>query len=137
MSSASSRAARTVRPADVKRMLDAGERVVVLDVRSREEHEAWSIAGSVNVPLPDVLAGKWRPPEGAPVVTVCAHGVRSARAAAHLAERGVDARSMAGGMVAWNSVYDLAHVEAGGGLVVTQVRRVGSTTRASPSREST
>lgn len=109
---------------DLKKLLDEGRDVMLLDVRSPEEFAQWRIPGAVNLPLPRVLAGE-RPDvrPGVHVVTVCLHGARSAKARDALAEDGDDVSSLEGGMVAWNSVYDVAPVAAAAG--VRQLRRVG------------
>lgn len=113
----------TVSPKELKAKLDAGEALTVVDVREPEEYEGWNIAGSLNVPLDRLLEGADFP-RGAPVVTVCAHGMRSATARDFLASEGYDARSLDGGMVAWNSVYDVAKIP-GTPAEVFQMRRVG------------
>jgi hypothetical protein len=64
----------------------------VLDVRSDVERRNGVIPGAVTS-LPD-----GDPP---PVTVVCSHGGRSLLATKRLRDRGVDARSLAGGMRAW------------------------------------
>ncbi|WP_110589142.1 ThiF family adenylyltransferase [Microbacterium suaedae] len=86
---------------------------LVVDVREESERVTGAIAGSVAVPLGEVLAD---PPAAAArlraeagsrgVVTVCAAGVRSSRATAALASAGLTTRSLAGGMGAWSSLAE-------------------------------
>ena len=87
-------------PALQRQLTEAGERPVLLDVRTKEEHALVALPGSLLVPLQefgerlaelDALRGK-------AVVAYCHTGVRSFHAAAFLASRGVDAVSLAGGI---------------------------------------
>ncbi len=119
--------APTLQPADLKRRLDRGEPVVVVDVRDPDEFGAWHIPGAVNVPVDRIEAGDPVPARpGTDVVTVCLHGARSARARDALASRGLRASSLEGGMVGWNSVYDEARlVTDREGVEIVQFRRVG------------
>ncbi|HEX6853595.1 MAG TPA: MBL fold metallo-hydrolase [Candidatus Polarisedimenticolaceae bacterium] len=120
---------------ELKRRLESGAAVTVVDVRERPEHEAWSIHGSVNLPAYDSLrAGRDEPlrsqaaslPAGRPVVAVCKAGVISRRAAATLAQLGFEAASLSGGMRAWGGVWTEASMPLEtAGAVGVQVRRNG------------
>jgi len=95
------RSFQNVSPAEAERLLALG--AVALDVRTPLEHdEMGHIPGALLLPVellsaaPAVL-----PDDGRPVVVVCEHGVRSREAAALLAEAGVPACNMAGGMARW------------------------------------
>ncbi len=94
----------------LREMLGRDERVVVVDVRKREEHERGSVPGAVSFDAYDALnAGEGRAmeglgvPEGARVVTVCNRGRAAAVAAELLRGRGHDAVHLEGGMDAWRS----------------------------------
>jgi rhodanese-related sulfurtransferase len=84
--------------------------VLVLDVREPHETAGGIIPGAKLIPMRDVLSaiGELRDAQK-PVVVYCAHGVRSANVATHLRDRGLDARTLTGGIGAW--------VSAGGELV--------------------
>jgi rhodanese-related sulfurtransferase len=84
--------------------------VLVVDVREPHETQSGVIPGAKLIPMRDVLAqiGELRDLQK-PVVVYCAHGVRSANVATHLRDRGLDARTLTGGIGAW--------VSAGGELV--------------------
>ncbi|GGF39746.1 molybdopterin/thiamine biosynthesis dinucleotide-utilizing protein [Microbacterium sorbitolivorans] len=85
-------------PAPAAADLPAG--AVVVDVREPSERAGGVIPGAVLIPLAELAADE-RIRFDAPVVTVCASGVRSRRAAEILAARGTGATSMPGGMAAW------------------------------------
>jgi glyoxylase-like metal-dependent hydrolase (beta-lactamase superfamily II)/rhodanese-related sulfurtransferase len=117
-----------LRPDDLRETLSRGDPVFILDVRTPEEFAGWHIPGAVNVPIDRVEADpdSVPVPTDRPVVAVCAHGNRSARATALLRCRGVDARNLVGGMVGWNGVYEAVTVPVGlPGVEVIQVRRPG------------
>ena len=88
-------------PEEAERLLALG--AVVLDVRTPREHEELGhIPGALLLPVElAAVAPAVVPDDGRPVVVVCEHGVRSRQAAALLAEAGVAACNMAGGMSRW------------------------------------
>ncbi len=115
-----------ITPEELKTLLARGEPVVLLDVREADELVAWPFPGSVHIPLGAVLQGQPESlPEHRDVITVCSHGNRSAVAAATLGRRGVLARSLRGGLAAWNQVFDEAPILLEGGVDVLQFRRLG------------
>lgn len=94
---------------DVKQMMDARKRFVLLDVRQPEEYQIAHIDGVMFVPLGELPAALPRLAEHAdePIVTHCHLGMRSMQAAAFLRQNGFDdVRSMAGGIEAWSSRID-------------------------------
>lgn len=98
-----------IHPTDVKAKLDAGEPVVLLDVRQPEEYAICHIAGSVLIPLGELpqRAGELEIPDGATVVVYCHHGMRSLNGAMFLTQVGIpNAVSMAGGIEAWSTQVD-------------------------------
>lgn len=117
----------------VRRMLEAGEPVTILDVRPLSEREEWRIPDSIHVDayqaLNDGDPGVLETidlPKNRPVVTVCAAGKTSLLAALRLRERGYDAWSLAGGMQAWSNAWNTAVVPTSAdAATVLQVRRVG------------
>jgi len=92
---------QNVSPEEAERLLALG--AIVLDVRTPREHEELGhIPGALLLPVELVAAAPAAlPDDGRPVVVVCEHGVRSRQAAALLAEAGVAACNMAGGMSRW------------------------------------
>ena len=91
-------------PAEVRRLVERGEAVLV-DVREPFEHHAERIEGAVCEPLGelDVAALRAARP-GAAVLFHCRSGGRSAKAAARFAaQTGEPGRHMEGGILAWKS----------------------------------
>jgi glyoxylase-like metal-dependent hydrolase (beta-lactamase superfamily II) len=113
--------------------LDAGRRVTVLDVRPARERLEWNIPGSLHVDAYDALWARTpgaldavHVPDGSTVVTVCAAGRTSVLAAEALSSRGIQARSLEGGMKAWSLAWNAAEVPGvGSGIRVIQIRRTG------------
>ena len=119
---------------DLQRMLEQREPVTVLDIRRAASRADWFIPGSLHVDVYDQVGRGDTSglddvdlPTGEPVVVVCEMGVTSAIAAAHLRERrGLDARSLQGGMLAWSVAWNVAEVPLPGTeATVLQIRRTG------------
>jgi rhodanese-related sulfurtransferase len=78
------------------------EGAVILDVRNPDERAQKHIKGSVHIPLPELAQRLDELPAGR-LLTVCAHGARSA-AAAQVIEQATgrtDVSSIAGGTEGW------------------------------------
>jgi len=114
----------TISSEDLLPRLERPDDVLLLDVREPDEFGQWRIPGSVNLPLGELASRIAEIPHDREVVTVCAAGVRAARAAEALVSEGIEAVVLAGGMGAWAAVYDHAQSDVGGATVV-QVRRRG------------
>jgi rhodanese-related sulfurtransferase len=96
-----------IQPTDLKKMLDSGARVLLLDVRQPEENAFCALPGSVLIPLGELMARVEEvQPEGATVVVYCHHGVRSLSGAAILHRAGIEAMSLAGGIDRWTLTVD-------------------------------
>jgi adenylyltransferase/sulfurtransferase len=90
---------------EVKERIDAGEPVVLLDVRTPGETAGGIIPGAILIPL-DELEARWvEIKDKHEIVCYCAAGMRSLRAATMLRERGVfNATSLEGGVGAWKQL---------------------------------
>jgi glyoxylase-like metal-dependent hydrolase (beta-lactamase superfamily II)/rhodanese-related sulfurtransferase len=123
----------TIEANTLRDWLEAHQSVVVLDVRSDEDRAQWAIPGSLHINAYEALkAGQPGAladailPHDRPVVTVCNAGRVSQMAAAVLADRGFDARSLIGGMKAWSLAWNTADIPLLNSTVrVIQVRRTG------------
>lgn len=77
-----------------------GAGATVLDVRTPAEHERNSIPGSVLIPLDDLRERITEVPEGELIVH-CAVGLRGYLATRILAQHGIEARNLDGGLTTW------------------------------------
>jgi adenylyltransferase/sulfurtransferase len=100
---------REIEPNALAERLARGEPTYLLDVREPWEYRLASIAGSVLLPLGELQQRLHdvRPPDGALLVTICHHGVRSLQAAMWLQSTGFPATvSLGGGIDAWSALVD-------------------------------
>ncbi|MFB6079725.1 MAG: MBL fold metallo-hydrolase [Haloferacaceae archaeon] len=132
--------APAVDPADLPDRLRGETPLVVLDVRDRDEFEAWHLAGpaveAIQAPYPKFVAAEARGTVAEyaadlgldrddAVLVVCARGESSAHVARLLGDAGIDAASLAGGMGAWARLYLAAEVSCEA-ATVRQYRRPSS-----------
>jgi sulfur-carrier protein adenylyltransferase/sulfurtransferase len=94
-------------PRELKRRLDAGEALTVLDVREPWEIKLASLPGTLNIPLNEVPARLGELNPHAELVVMCHAGGRSRRAAEFLSARGfTHVANLAGGIDAWSRDID-------------------------------
>lgn len=123
----------TISVSELRDMLDRGDPVTVVDIRRPEQYAEWTVAGSRNVDVYDALAmgdtsgiDTVDLPPDRPVVAVCNVGRTSLLAVDRLRRRGLDARSLEGGMQGWSLAWNAAPVPVPGSTAtVIQVRRTG------------
>lgn len=77
-------------------MLEEGELVTVIDVRSPDKYAAGHVPGAINVSLKAMEAAPPDIPNDRPVVTYCGGGTSGPAAAKKLEEYGFDAKVMSG-----------------------------------------
>lgn len=100
--------------------VEAGEvpaAATLVDVREDDEWEAGHIEGALHIPMAEVpgrLGELAELADAGEVVVVCRSGGRSARVVAWLAQQGVDAVNLEGGMGAWEGVGRPMVSETGG-----------------------
>lgn len=88
-------------------LIGRGEAPVILDVREDWEVEIAALPGAIVVPLRELPERLGEVPRDRPVVTLCHHGMRSARAAGILGQAGFrTVRNLAGGIDAWAREVD-------------------------------
>ena len=97
---------------EVKRRLDAGETLQLIDVREPFEHQIAQIANSELIPMntvPVALQQIEQKADGGVVIVFCHHGMRSLSVVNWLRQQGVtECQSMAGGIDSWSAVVDPA-----------------------------
>ena len=93
---------RAITPAELKRRLEAGEDLVLLDVREPAEIAVCRIEGSLWIPMGELALRHAELDPERPTVCVCHHGVRSAHVAAALARLGFQRLyNLSGGIDRW------------------------------------
>jgi adenylyltransferase/sulfurtransferase len=92
---------KEVSPAELKRMLDSGEKVQLLDVREPFENAYCHIEGSKLIPLEQLEQRVGELDPSGRVVVYCHVGVRSARATEFLNSKGFKVQNLRGGVEAW------------------------------------
>ncbi len=99
-----------ITPRDVHRRLQAGEKLVLIDVREPNEFQLARIPCAELIPMRTVPAELSRldaQADQAPLIVFCHHGVRSLNVVHWLREQGVGAcQSMAGGIDRWSLEID-------------------------------
>lgn len=103
---------------ELKRRLDAGESLTLLDTRRPADYEAWQIThpnlAVVNVPFMEFLDDSGEEPAGSvpagvtggPLVTSCAKGISSTYVAEFLQFHDIAAYALEDGMEGWARLYD-------------------------------
>lgn len=97
-------------PAEVKRRLDGGEKLFLIDVREPGEYATARIEGSQLIPMNTVPAAlnelEGKDDEGT-LVVFCHHGMRSANVTQWLRGQGLqNVTSMSGGIDQWSTDID-------------------------------
>ncbi len=116
--------------------VDAGEPLLLLDVRNDEEFETWRFEGrrpleTAHIPYFDFIEDAegciTRLPRGREIVVLCAQGGSSALVVDQLREAGIAARNVAGGMVAYGEYLEAVKVPFDGArrAEIWQVNRRG------------
>ncbi len=133
--------------AELHRHLNEGSRFAILDVRNRDEFDAWKIEGkgpiqTHNIPYYDLLdleeedeeiaaaVARAVPerlkdslPRSGPILAVCAKGDTSTHVAEGLRRLGYPAFNLEGGMAAWGDHYEMRAVEETPRLSILQISR--------------
>jgi rhodanese-related sulfurtransferase len=93
--------------AELKKRLDAGERLLLVDVREPWEYEVCRIEGAKLIPMQKIPANLQSLDVEEPVICYCHHGMRSLDVAVWLQKQGVEsARSLTGGIDKWSAEID-------------------------------
>jgi rhodanese-related sulfurtransferase len=97
-------------PADVKRRMESGENIALIDVREPFEYQQARIEGAELISMgtiPSALQQLEAKADEATLIVYCHHGVRSMQVAHWLREQGIHAcQSMTGGIDRWSLEVD-------------------------------
>jgi adenylyltransferase/sulfurtransferase len=97
-----------ISPAELKRRVDAGEGIAILDVREPWEHEICAIPGARLIPMDELPARVRELDRTRAIVVHCHHGQRSAAVVQWLRRQGIPAVNLQGGIDAWSVEVDPA-----------------------------
>jgi hydroxyacylglutathione hydrolase len=99
---------------ELKRVLDAGEDLLVVDVRRSGEFNAGHVPDAVNIPLAELAVSISKLPRERPLAVICASGYRSSIAKSVLEGSGLKfLMDVLGGTTAWkNAGYEVQQKEA-------------------------
>ncbi len=94
-------------PEQVRRLLDAGHPLLLLDVREPEEVALVRLPGSVHIAMGEIPGRVHELDPDADIVVYCHHGVRSASVVSFLAQRDfASVANLSGGIDAWAQTVD-------------------------------
>jgi rhodanese-related sulfurtransferase len=101
-----------ITPQEVKRRLDAGEKLHLIDVREPHEFALARLESAALIPMrqvPAELQNLESLAEDGGLIVYCHHGVRSLNVVSWLREQGLEAcQSLVGGIDAWSLTIDPA-----------------------------
>jgi glyoxylase-like metal-dependent hydrolase (beta-lactamase superfamily II)/rhodanese-related sulfurtransferase len=102
------------------------EDVFLLDVREPQEYAEFRIPGAVNIPLSRLFmpGSQSEIPKDKKIITICSHGNRSMVATFALAQNGIEATSLVGGMAWWNQVLNATTLKEND-ITIIQVEKIG------------
>lgn len=91
-------------PTEFQAKFQSTENAILLDVRTEEEVSGGALAGQQNIVYDNAFANKLSDLEHKPIFVYCGSGIRSAKAAEILKEKGYSpVYEMKGGVKAWKS----------------------------------
>jgi rhodanese-related sulfurtransferase len=96
-----------VEPQELKRRLERGDQLCLLDVREPEEVALAPFPGALHLPMGEIPSRVNGLDATAEWVIICHHGIRSAQVAMYLAQMGFErVVSMSGGIDRWSLIVD-------------------------------
>jgi len=98
--------ASAIQAEELKERLDAGENLLLLDVREEDEYEISNIGGQL-IPLAELPKRVQELDASREIIALCKMGTRSAKAVQVLRQAGFpNVRSLTGGIHAWSDRVD-------------------------------
>ena len=93
---------KNIGPDELTKKMESGEKFLLLDVRTPQEHAAQAIEGSYLLPLQELGFRLNELPRDREIVVYCRVGNRSAYACSYLSRMGYTVKNLEGGIVLWN-----------------------------------
>ena len=100
---------------------------LIIDVRNSEKYNDWHILNSVNFPIMQLMArNSFSEPDyqNREIILVCTRGKDSLMGAKHLQDNGINAKSLKGGLLEWNNIFDTVPIVDNPDLNIIQFRRI-------------
>lgn len=95
---------KTITPQDLRELLvSSNSEYDYIDVRSPAEFHDFHLPGTINIPLDQLAQNMGQLLKEKTMVTICAKGIRSARASEFLLASGFDTVNLEGGLDNWLS----------------------------------
>jgi len=115
-----------ITPEAFHKQLQSGKVPLLLDVRNNQVFFDWNIFASRNLPIMQLLKTEdfHEDFHNQEVVVICTRGQDSLMGARYLQNLGINARSLQGGLLEWNNVFDTTNLVNESDLKLLQIRRV-------------
>ena len=92
---------------DLKRRLDSGDDLSILDVREHAEIAIAALPAATHIPMADIPSRLNQLDPAREIIVVCHHGVRSAQVTMYLSRMGFErVTNLQGGIDAWSLEVD-------------------------------
>jgi len=106
--------------------LQSGNIPLLLDVRNNQAFSDWNIFTSRNLPITQLLETEDFTEDfhSQEIVVICTRGQDSLMGAQYLQNLGINARSLQGGLLEWNNVFDITKLVNESDLKLLQIRRI-------------
>lgn len=93
-----------IEPSELRRRLQNGENIYMIDVREDDEVAQGMIAGAKHIPMGDIPSRLDEIPRDNEVIFICRSGGRSQHVCDFLSHQGIqNVVNMTGGMLQWNN----------------------------------
>jgi rhodanese-related sulfurtransferase len=96
-----------ISPKELKKSLDNGDKLVLVDVREEWEYSLAKLDGSILIPLGTLPQSLGQLNRDSEIIAICHHGMRSADATNFLLQQGFQkVKNLVGGIDAWSTQVD-------------------------------
>lgn len=91
-----------ITPQELRKRLETGEDLVLIDVREDDEVAFGMIPGAKHIPMGEIPQRTEELPAETEIVFICRSGARSQRVCEYLQQFGFKGSNLSGGMIEWN-----------------------------------